>query len=396
MIKLFKGFNLFKKKKDPIASSGMKMITDNGNGFYSWDGNLYKSDIIRSIVRQKATQIGKLTPRHIRGSTEIKINPEPYIKHLLYEPNPLMGMQQLLEKMIVQMELNGNAYALIIYDEFGLPNQIYPVPAVNTEAIYNDNILFLKFTFKNGQTLTAPYSQVIHLRKDFYSNDIFGESQAEALKPLMEVINTTDQGIVSAIKKGAIIKWILKFNQVLHEDDIKKETKKFVDNYLDIDTEMGGAAATDMKYDLEQVKDNSYVPNPLYTDKTMARLYNYFNTNEKIVQSKCNEDEWNTYYETQIEPVAIQLSNEFTRKLFTRKERAHENAISFEANNLQFASMNTKIQLVQMVDRGALTPNEWRNIMGLGQIEGGEKPIRRLDTALVNENSLKGGENNNE
>ena len=45
------------------------------------------------------------------------------------------------------------------------------------------------------------------------------------------------------------------------------------------------------------------------------------------------------------------------------------------------------MNLVQMVDRGALTPNEWREALNLHPIEGGDEPIRRLDTAVV-----KGGE----
>ena len=48
------------------------------------------------------------------------------------------------------------------------------------------------------------------------------------------------------------------------------------------------------------------------------------------------------------------------------------------------------MNLVQMVDRGALTPNEWRSILSLGPIEGGDKAIRRLDTAEIN--AKKGGE----
>src|SRR5690606_1925229 len=112
-------------------------------------------------------------------------------------------------------------------------------------------------------------------------------------------------------------------------------------------------------------------------------------TNDKIVQSKYNEDEWNAYYESVIEPVAMQLSGEFTRKLFSRTERGHGNKIVFESSSLQYASMQTKLGLVSMVDRGALLPNEWRKIMNLQPIEGGDKPIRRLDTAEV-----KGGEDN--
>ena len=48
---------------------------------------------------------------------------------------------------------------------------------------------------------------------------------------------------------------------------------------------------------------------------------------------------------------------------------------------MQYISMANKLAMVQMVDRGALTPNEWREIMNLSPIEGGDVPIRRLDTA---------------
>ena len=43
--------------------------------------------------------------------------------------------------------------------------------------------------------------------------------------------------------------------------------------------------------------------------------------------------------------------------------------------------------MVAMVDRGALTPNEWRQMFNLAPVEGGDKPIRRLDTAPTDDNS---------
>ena len=63
--------------------------------------------------------------------------------------------------------------------------------------------------------------------------------------------------------------------------------------------------------------------------------------------------------------------------------RSFGNEFIFEAANLQYASMTTKLNLSQMVDRGALTPNEWRKILNMGPIAGGDQPIRRLDTARV-------------
>ena len=116
---------------------------------------------------------------------------------------------------------------------------------------------------------------------------------------------------------------------------------------------------------------------------TKQRIYDYFGTNDDIVQSKFNEDKWNAYFEAKIEPFARKLSEEMSRKIFSRRERGFGNRIVAEANSLQYASMSTKLNLLQMVDRGALTPNEWREVLNLGAIEGGDKAVRRLDTALV-------------
>ncbi|MEX2839854.1 phage portal protein [Clostridioides difficile] len=381
--------NIFKSKKKNKEAPGkvmMELISDSGNGFYSWHGNLYRSDIIRSIIRPKAKAVGKMTAKHIRSNeTEFKTNPEPYIKFLLENPNPFMSGQILQEKMVTQLELNSNAFAVIIKDDYNIPVQIYPLNALNVEAIYENEVLFLKFFLRNGKIVTYPYSDIIHLRKDFNEKDLFGTSPAEVLETLMEVVNTTDQGVVKAIKSSNTIKWLLKFKTSLRPDDIKKEVKSFEKNYLQIDSEAGGAAATDSKYDAEQVKAESYVPNAAQMDKAIQRLYSLFNTNEKIIQSKYSEDEWNAYYESEIEPVGLQLSNQYTEKLFTRKARSFGNEIVFEASNLQYASMSTKLNLVQMVDRGSLTPNEWRKIMNLSPIENGDKPVRRLDTAVVEE-----------
>lgn len=373
--------------KNPTKTR-FELITDKGNGFYSWNGNLYHSDIVRSCIRPKSRAVGKLIAKHIRDNSNegFKVNPEPYIRFLLEEPNPYMSGQMLQEKLATQLELNNNAFAYIHRDNLGYPVEIYPIPAINAEAIYDKSgLLYLKFTMRNGKTVTFPYSDIIHLRQDYGENDIFGESPAKALTSLMEIVTTTDQGIVKAIKNSNIVKWLLKYNQALRPEDIKKNTKEFVTNYLSLESDVVGAAATDAKADAIQVEPKDYVPNAIQMDKTVQRIYSFFNTNEKIVQSKYTEDEWNAYFEGVIEPLSMQLSNEYTRKLFSRRERGFGNKIIFEASSLQYASMKTKLNLREMVDRGAMTPNEWRWVMNMGPIEGGDEAIRRLDTAVVKE-----------
>ncbi|MFP3666558.1 phage portal protein [Priestia sp. SIMBA_032] len=394
------GWMFGNKQPDTKTLQRFEMISDQSNGFFAWGGDLYASDIVRSCIRPKARAIGKLIAKHIRDSvTDFKENPNVTIRFLLEEPNPLMTGQMLQEKMATQLELNHNAFAYMKRDPYtNVPYEIYHLNCVSVEALEGrEGDLFLKFYFANGKSKTIPYTDVIHLRKDFHSSDLFGESPANTLAPLMEIVNTTDQGIVQAIKNSAVIKWILKFTANIRPEDMKKQVDEFTNSYLNIEN-TGGAAGVDSKFDAIQVKADNFVPNAEQMDRTIQRIYSFFNINEKIIQSKYNEDEWNAFYESEIEPIARQLSEEFTRKIFSRTERGYGNKIIFEASSLQYASMQTKLALVQLVDRRAMVPNEWRRVLNLAPIEGGDLPLRRLDTIVdggntTTDESSKGGEN---
>lgn len=369
-----------------VKSVRYQMVTERGNGFYAWNGKLYQSDIVRACIRPKVKAIGKLSAKHIRNDGKsIRTNPDPYMRFLLEEPNPYMSGQVMQEKIATQLALNNNAFILIIRDDLGYPCELYPVPCVSVEAIYSAYELYLKFYFLNGKQLTVPYTEVIHLRDDFGDNDIFGESPAKALAELMNIVTTIDQGIVKAIKNSGVIRWLLRFTQAMRPEDIKKNVQEFADTYLSVESETFGAAGIDSKMDAQRIEPKDYVPNALQIDRTTQRIYAFFNTNEKIVHSNYNENEWNSYYEAQIEPLALQMRNEYTRKLFSRRERGFGNYITFDAANLQCASITTKLALQAMVDRGALTPNEWRDTFNLSPVDGGDDPLRRLDTQTVKE-----------
>lgn len=380
-------FDRFKRENKAVTVTKYEMITDNGNGFFAWNGNVYQSDVVRSAIRPKARAIGKTVAKHIRKGLEgTQVNPDVYMRFLLEEPNPYMTGQMMQEKMITQLELNNNAFAYISRDPNGYPTELYPIIATSTEALKNDRgELFLRFTLRTGKTVTFRYTDIIHLRKDFNENEIFGDSPMKALEPLMEIISTTDQGIVKAIKNSNIIKWLLKFNQVLRPEDMKREVKEFINSFMNVDSDIVGAAGTDSKFDAVQVEPKDYVPNEKQMDNSVKRVYAFFNTNEKIIHGDYTEDGWISYYESVIEPDVVQMSGEYSRKLFSRRERGFGNKIIFESSNLSFASMATKLNLVNFVDRGIFNPNEVREILNYAPVEGGDVYIRRLDTRPTNE-----------
>lgn len=379
------------QNRSPTGTS-YKLMSEN-NSLYVWNGNIYKSDIVRAAVRPYVNAVGKLVAKHIRdtivpdGTHTMQINPDAAIRFLLEDPNPYMTGQKFQERMATQLKLNGNAFALIARDDMGAPVGLYPLNAREVDADYKaDGSLYLKFTINDGRSnklYTFDYDDVIHLRGDYGdSNDLFGASPIESLLPLMEIVGTTDRGIVNAIKNSSVVRWLLKFTNSMRPEDLDAQAQKFASNFLS--TEKGtGVAATDAKADAQQVDPKDYVPNAAQMDRTTQRIYSTFNTNQKIVMSAYSEDEWNAYYESQVEPDVRQFGDVMTRKVFSRRQRGFGNKIVYEASNLSTASMSTKLGLQAMVDRGAMSANEWRAVLNLAPVPGGDVIVRRLDTAEV-------------
>lgn len=390
---------LFNKASSKKAEKTVyRMIVDRGNGFYSWNGKLYQSDIVRACIKPRTKAIGKCVAKHIRTSMvlgengpekSIEVNPVINIRFLLEEPNAYMTGQMLQEKVANQLSLNGNAFVFILRDANGIPAGLYPIPAAAVEARYDEfGDLWLRFYYDNGKNDVIRYTDIIHVRDDYFGNDLFGEGPQEALASVMDTVNASDQGMRNAIKNSAVVRWLLKFTSALRPEDMKQQAKQFADDYLSIESDGGiGVAATDAKAEAKQVEPHDYVPNAAQTSGQVNRIYAYFNTNEKIVHSTYTEDEWISYYEQAVEPIAAQMAREYTRKLFSRLERSRGNAIVFESSALTFASMKSKLELVQFVDRGIMTPNEVRSYLNLVPIEGGDKALLRKDTGIFGENT---------
>lgn len=387
----------FRRSRDPTTkeSTTLQMVSTWGEHYLAWNGKLYESDLVMSCIRPKVKAVGKLLAKHIREDARgMTVDPTTNIKMLLKYPNHKMTMQLFLEKTAYNLTLSGNAFALILRDNDsgGKPCGLIPIECISADKVTDkQGTVQIKFTFKNGTTSTFYYDDLIHLRADYNENEFFGTNPAPALVQLMECVGTIDQGIVKAIKNSGIIRWLLKFNTGMRPEDVKKNVTEFVNNYLSVESDSFGAAGVDAKVDAKQIEPKDYVPNAAVTDRLVKRIYAFFGTNEHIVQSDYNEDQWNAYYEAEIEPIVIQLGDVFTYRLFTRKEINFGNKIVFESSNLQCASMETKLKLVAFLDRGIMSANEIRRILNLPPIEGGDVYVRRLDTVPI-----EGGENDGE
>lgn len=375
---------IFGAIRDRVTLSRLQMLSGYTPVFTPWSGKPYEADVVRSAVDAIARNAAKLKAKHIRRVDGQIIPVGGQIERLLQvRPNPNMNAYDFLYKLITTLMIDNNAFAYPVWDGLNLV-AIWPINCTMAEFLEDDSgTIYVRFYFAGNQQVVLPYSEVIHLRRHFYKNDMVGETNNPINAPL-EAIHTTNEGLAQAVKSSAYLRGILKYTGILKEDDIKKHRDRFIQEYMTMQNS-GGIAALDSKADYQELKNDPKIINAAQMKELRDTIYRYFGVNENIVMGKYTEDEWNAFYESTIEALAVQMSLEFTSKLFTDRERGFGNEIIFEANRLQYASVSTKLALREMVDRGALTPNEWREAFNLAPVEGGDKPIRRLDTRPTDE-----------
>lgn len=366
----------FKSRVQTIKRIGTWKELGKYNAIFSpFGGNMYKSMTVRSAIRPIATHTSK---------ANAVSSDERVAKILNVNPNMYMNGVDFLSKVRTRLELQNTAFIYIMRDDKGHFSGAYPVPYFSFEALEYSNGLYIKFNFSNGhEPIVLPWNDLAVLRKDYNESDIAGDNN-DAIVQTLELINTTNQGIANAVKATANLRGILKSTKaLLSPEDTKKQKDQFVKDYLSLENE-GGIASID--------STQEFIPlsmNPTITSWEQARefredVFRYWGVSDAIVMSKYTEEELEAFYGSRIEPFLVALSTELTKKIFTEREQGFGAYVLYASNRLQFASNKTKLDLVQLVDRGAMTPNEWRAVLNLPPIQGGDEPIRRLDTAVVN------------
>lgn len=373
---------IFGKKVDAPqeGETQLKMLNGFTPFFTSFSGEAYNIDTVRTAVDAIARNGAKLKARHIRRTSAAIKNAGSGIEYMLQtRPNPQMDAYSFYYKVITQLYMENNAFIYIDRDSKGNVFGFQPLTPMTTEFIELDGDLLVRFFFMGGQVRKIPYKDLIHLRRFFYISDMYGDISDLALRPTLDLLNTTNQGIVNAIKSSAFIRGILKFVGMIKPEDKRRETAAFTKDYMGIDNN-GGVAATDGKFEFIPISNDPKMINASQMQLIEDKVYKYFNVNKNIVMSDYTEQQWNSFYESVLEPLSIQMSLEFTDKLFSDGQKGFGNEIVFEANRLQYASSTTKIALVNtLIDRGLLSMNEAREIFNLGPIEDGDKRIVSLN-----------------
>ena len=321
--------------------------------------NIYEMEKIRAVIHSFASFCSKLKPE-IQGASMARFNTQ-WASRI----NPFMDTSKFIYRLATILSVNNNAFIIPLEDMSGAVIGLYPLLPQNCEVIDHQGTEYLRYTFSNGQRAAIEFSRVGILNQHQYQDDFFGESNGRVLKTTLQAITTANEGITNSVKSSAQIRFIAKIAGMIKPEDVTKQRDKFASDNLGSDNKSGLMVYDDKFGELKQVNSTPTVINAAQMKAIDSNIYSYFGISEAILQNDYTEDQYNAYHEGKISPFANQLSLVVTNMLFSTRELSHGNAVTFTSNRLEYASNRTKITLVtQMLDRGVITINEARVILG--------------------------------
>lgn len=373
-------------KKPPRQNDGSyteyKLLNSYQSNFVPFSGNAWEVNTVRAAIHSFARRAARVQPRHIRkGDGKLQDVESSSLNYILqYQPNPLTTAYKFYYRAAAQYKLYNNAFIFPVWDEYtGKLEAMYNINAQEIKLLEYKGELFLKFRFYNGKTYTFPYTDIIHIGSMFADNELFG-SNNEALMPVLKTANTFNQSMSKFAELVAVVRGILKVAASTKNEDLKSRRDDFIRDNLKMENNGAGVIVTDNKYDYTPINDKQ-TPLPqgqlLYVK---GEIYDYFGTNEAIVQNKATPEQEDDFYEGEIKPFYMQLEQAFTICFFTRKERGFGNLIVAEGNKLQYAKLSDKLAAVKYLSEiGGLMLDQALVTLGFPPI-GGEEGKRRVQT----------------
>lgn len=385
--------NIFGNKvNDNREFTTLRLVNGYNPRFISYSDNAYDNLMYRACIDVIARQVAKLTP-----TVKLTTNSSYYSNlKFLFEnkPNEYMNRYEFFYKVASTLFDKNNCFIYTRVQD-GRITGLYPVNYNQIEFVEFENEIFAKFRFASrGFTVYIPYSELIHIRRHYNDDELFGSNQTESLKPIFQVLRAIDSGMINAVEGTTQLRGVLKYAGQMKEDHLKQKQQEFVDNYMGING--AGIGILDNKLEFQPIKIEPKTINATQ-QKLVLDYFSYnFGVSENILKGCANEEEFNSFYELTIEPLLVQFSLEFTNKIFTKFEIQQGNEILLTANKLLFASVATKNNLATaMMPLGAFSINEIREMYGYNPIDNGDRHIVSLNYVdLANANKYQLGDEN--
>ena len=374
----------------PESATEVKILDDRKAVFTPYKGDFENDPDVLKCIDAIARNGAKMHPRHIRNFAGKMENLKDNLYSLLAKrPNEVQNAYQFYYQIISNLELYNDSFIYVQRDENLNVTGLYPLNFSEGKYYEYKDQIWLKFKFGRTKERFVAYDDCIHLTRFVGEDGLFGGSPKPIIKTL-SIKHVLDEGIVNAIKTTQSIKGVIKSTKaMLKPEDVKKMRDQFVTDFVK-GGDKSGIGGLDATTDFTPVKIEPTTASDSQVKSIDDKLLSYFGISEEIIQSKYSEDQWNAFYESILEPIGLQMSLEFSNKIFTSTQKYFGHEILFESNRLQYASNKTKIELLRHANN-IMTVNELREVFNLAPREDGDvilQDLNHIDSNIANDYQL--------
>lgn len=340
--------------------------------------NIYASDVVQQAVKCIVDEMKKLNPTHIRYKGQDSVPVKSSIQDVLNYPNDLMTTSEFLEKTVWLLLLNYNAFIIPTYytwidDKTGIERRyyeaLYPIKPIQVDFIEDaTGRLFVKFYFWNGYTTTLPYDDVIHIRYNFSVNQYMGGNEMgqpdhKALLETLELNKELLDGVSKAMKASYAVNGVVKYGTVMDEEKTKMAVAELERKLKNNES---GILPLDMKCDYSPLNKTTSIVDEATLKFIDEKILRNWGVPLPILTGDYTKDQYEAFYQKTLEPIIISISQAFTKKLFTQRERAFGNKVELYPKDLIFMTVQQTLEMINNLSpTGALFENEKRQALGL-------------------------------
>ena len=346
--------------------------------------NIYASDVVQQAIKCIVDEIKKLNPTHVRykGDDPVPIR-DSSINDVLLDPNPYMTTSDFLEKITWILLMNYNAFIVPIYrswpdngNERREYEGLYPVNPTEVDMIEDaSGRMFIRFWFMSGYNTTIPYDNVIHLKYNYSVNEYMGGNELgqpdhEALLQTLDLNKQLLDGVSKAMKASYNVNGIMKYNTLMDDGKVHEALHEFEQKLLKNES---GILPLDLKTEYTPLEHKIELVDDATLKFIDEKILRNFGVPLCILTGDYTKEQFEAFYQRTLEPLIVSMSQAFTKRLFTKRERAFGNRVELYPKELIFMTMSQTLEMINILSpTGGLYENEKRTALGL-------KPLPELE-----------------
>lgn len=365
--------------KRPPKNRRLATSLDGFSSVYPQFGtNIYASDVVQQALKCIVDEMKKLNPTHVRMVDNDPVPVKGSVQDVLNNPNPLMTTSELLEKTLWLLLMNYNVFLIPIYrtwidEKTGAERRyydaIYPIKPTQADFIEDETgRLFVHFFFMNGYDTTIAYDDLIHIRYNYSVNEYMGGNEVgqpdhAALLDTLNLNYDLLKGVAKAMKASYAVNGVVKYNTML--DDGKTEAA-LAELERKLKNNESGFLPLDLKADFTALPHTSALVDENTLKFIDGKILRHFGVPLAILTGDYTKEQYEAFYQKTLEPLIIAISQAFTKKLFTDREKAFGNRIELYPKELIFMTVSQTLEMIkELSPTGAMFENEKRVALGL-------------------------------